>query len=106
MWRDIMNQPLKITKWGHFKDSKWSHHKIETFREAQDFFRPLNGRSDREGHFGAIKVEGPSKSQDFVQCIIRENGEGGGGGRGEGLRIPLVYKLKEETIKFNYDVFC
>ena len=25
------NKPLKITKWGHFKDSKWSRHKIETF---------------------------------------------------------------------------
>ena len=50
------NQPLKITKWGHFKDSKWSQHKIETFRGARDFFGPLNGTSDSEGHFGAQKV--------------------------------------------------
>ena len=35
------NQPLKITKWGHFKDSKWSRHKIETFWGAQDFFGPI-----------------------------------------------------------------
>ena len=39
--------------------------KIETFRGGQDFFGPLNGMSDSEGHFGAKKVEAPSKSQDF-----------------------------------------
>ena len=33
--------------------------KIETFRGGQDFFGPLNGMSDSEGHFGAIKVETP-----------------------------------------------
>ena len=27
----------------------------------------LNGTSDSEGQFGAKKVEGPSKSRDFVQ---------------------------------------
>ncbi len=37
----LWNQPLKITKWGHFKDSKWSRHKIETFRGAWDCFGPL-----------------------------------------------------------------
>jgi hypothetical protein len=26
-------------------------HKIETFRGARDFFGPLNGTSDSEGHF-------------------------------------------------------
>ena len=31
----LWNQPLKITKWGHFKDSKWSRHKMETFRKVQ-----------------------------------------------------------------------
>ena len=34
-------------------DSKWSQHKIENFLGAQDFFGPLNGTSDSEGHFGA-----------------------------------------------------
>jgi len=57
------NQPLKITKWGHFKDSTWSRHKIETFGGDRDFFGPLNGTSD--SHFGAIKVEGPSESRDL-----------------------------------------
>jgi hypothetical protein len=51
----------------HFKDSKWSWHKIETFRGARDFYGPLNEMSDSEGHFGPKKVEGPSKSRDFVQ---------------------------------------
>jgi hypothetical protein len=37
-------------------DSKWSRHKIKTFRGARDFFGPLNGTSDSEGHFGAKKV--------------------------------------------------
>ena len=39
--------------------------KIETFRGGQDFFGPLNGTSDSEGHFGAKKVEVRSKSLDF-----------------------------------------
>jgi hypothetical protein len=53
-------------------------HKIETFRGARDFFDPLNGTSDSEGHFGAKKVDlfgpkmakkvsGSLKSRDFVQ---------------------------------------
>jgi len=46
-----------MTTWGLFKDSKWSWHKIETFRGARDFFGPLNGTSDSEGHFGAKKVK-------------------------------------------------
>jgi len=61
---------LKITKWGHFKGSKWSWHKIKTLRGARDFFGPLNGTLDSEGHFVAKKVEGPSKSQYFVQGTI------------------------------------
>ena len=66
----VGNQPLKITNWGHFKDSKWFQHKIKTFRGARDFLGPLNGTSDSEGHFGAKKVKGPSKSRDFVQGTI------------------------------------
>ena len=52
----LWNQPLKITKWGQIKDSKWSWHKIETFRGARDIFGP--------------KVEGSFKSQDFLQGTI------------------------------------
>ena len=43
----VGNQPLKSTKWGHFKDPKWFRHKIETFRGAI---------------LGAKKVEGTSKT--------------------------------------------
>ena len=53
----LLNQPLKITKWGHFKDSKWSRHKIKTFRGALDFFGPLNVTSNSEGLFWPKKVE-------------------------------------------------
>jgi len=35
--------------------------KIETFRGGQDFFGPLNGISDSEGHFGANKVSPVSR---------------------------------------------
>ena len=59
MWNGVWNQPCQITKWGQFKASKWSRQKIETFRGAQDFFGPLNGTSDREGHFGAKKSTTP-----------------------------------------------
>jgi hypothetical protein len=51
-------------------------HKIETFRGACDFFGPLNGTSDSEGHFGAKKslhiystgtlIVKAQKSLDFV----------------------------------------
>jgi hypothetical protein len=35
---------------------------------ARNFFDPLNGMSDSEGHFGAEKVvSGASKTLDFVQ---------------------------------------
>ena len=39
--------------------------KIETYRGGHEILGPLNGTSDNEGHFGAKKVEAPSKSQDF-----------------------------------------
>ena len=39
----------QITKWGHFKDSKWPRHKIETFRGARDIFGPLNGHKRQRG---------------------------------------------------------
>ena len=41
------NKPLKITKWGHFKDSKWYRHKIVTFRGALNFFGPKMAPRDR-----------------------------------------------------------
>jgi hypothetical protein len=66
IWRDIMKSTLKITKRGNFKDSKWSRHKIKTFRGARDFLGPLNGTSDSEDHFGAKKVKGPSISRDVL----------------------------------------
>ncbi len=44
---------------------KWPLAKFETFRGGWDFFGPLNGTSDSEGHFGAKKVEAPSKSLDL-----------------------------------------
>ena len=62
----LSNQPCQITKWGQFKDSKWSWHKIETFWGAQDFFGPLNGKSDSEGHFGAKKVEGAGDPHHLI----------------------------------------
>jgi len=67
----LLNRPLKINKWGHFKYSKWSRQKIETFRGAQDFFGPLNGTSNSKDHFGGKKVSGPSKSLDFVPGPFR-----------------------------------
>ena len=48
--------------------------KIETFRGDQDFFGPLNGTSNSEGHFGAQKVEAPSKSRDFHGDPLEMNG--------------------------------
>ena len=50
------NQPLKITKWGHFKDFKWSRHKSETFSGAGDFFGPLDGHERQQG-----AILGPKK---------------------------------------------
>ena len=65
----LWNQPLKITKCGHFKDSKWSRQKIETFRGARDFLALLNGTSDSEGHFGIVWSFGLVwKSQTSLQC--------------------------------------
>ncbi len=49
-WRD-----LAAVKWGHFKDSKWSWQKIETFRGARDFCGPLNSMSNSKVHFWANK---------------------------------------------------
>ncbi len=41
----------------HFRSFKWSLcTKLRLFKGARDFFGPLNGTSDSEGHFGAKKV--------------------------------------------------
>ena len=61
----LSNQPCQITKWGRFMKSKWSRHKIKIFRGSRDFFGPINGTSDSEGHFWAQNIEGSSKSRDF-----------------------------------------
>ncbi len=61
----LWNQALKITKWGYFKDSKWSQHKIETFRGAREIFGPLNDTSDSEGHFWAKNSINRFKVFDF-----------------------------------------
>jgi hypothetical protein len=57
--------PCQITKCGQFKVSKWSRHKILTFWGAQDFFGPLNGTSDSEGHLRGQKSRGPLKKSRF-----------------------------------------
>ncbi len=54
----LWNHPLKITKWGHFKDSKWSRHKVETFGGALDFFgtkMALPVRFCSRDHFEPLK---------------------------------------------------
>ena len=71
----LSNQPYQITKWGQLKDSKWSRHKIETFRGARDFFGPINGTSNSKGHFGAKKNRKQSKIlnskvQNFAQLCV------------------------------------
>ena len=45
--------------------------KSRLLKGPETFFGPLNGTSDSEGHFGAKKVEGTSKSQDFVPGPFR-----------------------------------
>ncbi len=54
-----MNQPWKSLNGAILRILNGPLHKIETYRGAQDFFGPLNGTSDNEGHFGA------KKSRDF-----------------------------------------
>ena len=39
----VMNSTLANHLMGLFEDSKWSQHKIETFRGARNFFGPLHG---------------------------------------------------------------
>ena len=51
-------QSLKITEWGHFKDSKWSRHKSRLFEVPETFLALLNGTSDSEGHFQGQKSRG------------------------------------------------
>ncbi len=64
-----VTENYEITKWGHLNDSKWSRHKIETFRGDQDFFGPFNGTRDREGHLGPKELRAPLKV-DFGQRTI------------------------------------
>ena len=60
----LCNQPLKITKWGHFKDSYWYRHKIKTFRSARDFFGPIKWHERQQGPFcGPKKLKKPKKGE-------------------------------------------
>ena len=62
--------PLKITKWAILRIQNAngpSAQNRDFSRGLRLYLGPLNGTSDSEGHFGAKKVEGPSKSRDFVQ---------------------------------------
>jgi len=63
----LWNQPLKITKWGHFEDSKWSRHKIKTLKGARDFFGPLKWH--QQGPFW-----GPKKSRAPLKVKILSKG--------------------------------
>jgi hypothetical protein len=66
---------------GQFKDSKWSRHKIETFRGARDFFGPLNGTSDSEGYFfGKDGAGGRVNLPHLEPGSYILGGEGGGFG--------------------------
>jgi hypothetical protein len=47
--------------------------KSRLFEGPETVFGLINGTSDSEGDFGAKKVEGPSKSRDFVHGIILNN---------------------------------
>ena len=53
---------------GHYKGVFM---KMETFRGGQDFFGPLNGTSDSEGHLGAKKVEPPLKVKIFMETPLK-----------------------------------
>ena len=60
------NQPLKITKWVHFKDSKWSRHKIRLFEVPKTFLALLNGTScQASAIFRAKKSRGHLKKSRF-----------------------------------------
>jgi hypothetical protein len=60
--------PLKITKRGHFKDSKYGPcTKSRLLEGPETFFGPLNGMSVSEGHFGAKKVD-----YKYFLCVQHE----------------------------------
>jgi len=66
------NQPLKITKWGHFKDFKWSWHKIETFWGARDFFGSIKWHERQPGPFvGPKKSRAPQKVEILCKGPFR-----------------------------------
>ena len=59
MWRKcgvvLSNLPCQITKWGQFKDSKWSRHKIETFWGAREIFGHFKWHEWQRGPFWGQK---------------------------------------------------
>ncbi len=65
----LWNKPFENHKMGPFQGFKMVPlHKIETFHWARDFFGPLNGTSDNEGHFGAKKVSGTGTLLVIMPC--------------------------------------
>jgi hypothetical protein len=67
----LLNLPCQITKWSQFKDSKWSRHKIETFRGARFFFGPLNGTSD--SHWLKTALDTVQGSKGRVTFVLRSS---------------------------------
>ncbi len=49
---------------------KWPLAKIETFRGGWDFFGPLHGTSDSEGHFGAKKVDDGQHRTSLLHTVV------------------------------------
>ncbi len=78
----LWNLPYQITKWGQFKDSKWSRHKIETFWGAKkvvlnSFLRPFFG------FWSFIHPLPPTPYFSLTRyCICDCKCEDGGGGEG------------------------
>jgi hypothetical protein len=65
------NQPFKITLWGQLRILNGPGTKSRLFEVPETFLARLNGTSRQASAiFRAKKVEGTSKSQDFVQGTI------------------------------------
>ncbi len=81
-------------------------HKIETFWGAWDFFGPLNGTSNSEGHFGAQKVEGGGRGGGLVTwglTICSSTGHSQCSGQRSAVSCSL-YLQSEDIIKST--LFC
>ncbi len=76
-----MKSTLKITKWGHFKDSKWSLcTKSRLFEGPKTFLAPFGAK--KVGPVRGIEAEG-AESEVENQCgLSRRSRCDGGGVRG------------------------